>query len=135
VVRSSAASDVYKRQALLLVAVSMTTLSSALSFGPAHALGWMTPSSLPALGLGLLLAGLAALCSTRSIVGLGLVVLTALVVLVSHAPADPYFALNLQNWEQGRFVRFHGLALWIGWLWPYAAMAWLLMRLGRAQEP
>jgi hypothetical protein len=121
--------------ALLLLAVSMTTLSSALSFGPAHALGWMTPSSLPALGLGLLLAGLAALCSTRSIVGLGLVVLTALVVLVSHAPADPYFALNLQNWEQGRFVRFHGLALWIGWLWPYAAMAWLLMRLGRAQEP
>ena len=37
---------------------------------------------------------------------------------------------TLQGWEQGRFVRFHGLAQWVGWLWPYAAMAWLLGRLG-----
>jgi hypothetical protein len=56
------------------------------------------------------------------------------VVMVSQAPVDPYFADSLQAWEQGRFIRFHGLALWIGWLWPYAAMAWLLGRLG-TQEP
>jgi hypothetical protein len=36
---------------------------------------------------------------------------------------------SLQAWEQGRFVRFHGLAQWIGWLWPYAAIGWLLARL------
>jgi len=53
------------------------------------------------------------------------------VVLVGQAPVDPYFAASLQSWEQGRFIRFHGLALWIGWLWPYAAMLWLLGRLGR----
>ena len=41
---------------------------------------------------------------------------------------DPYFADSLQGWEQGRFIRFHGVARWIGWLWPYAAMAWLLAR-------
>jgi hypothetical protein len=62
--------------------------------------------------------------------GLGLVVLTGLVVGVAPAPADPYFAQSLQAWEQGRFVRFHGLAQWVGWLWPYAAMSWLLSRLG-----
>ena len=62
--------------------------------------------------------------------GLALMVLTGLVMLVAEAPADPYFALSLQAWEQGRFVRFHGLAQWIGWLWPYAAMLWLLTRLG-----
>ena len=43
---------------------------------------------------------------------------------------DLYFAQSLQSWEQGRFIRFNGLALWIGWVWPYAAMAWLLSRLG-----
>jgi VanZ family protein len=108
-----------------------TTLSTALSFGPANALAWVTPQTLPALALGTLLATACALLTTRAASGLGLAVLGALVVLVGQAPVDPYFAASLQSWEQGRFIRFHGLALWIGWLWPYAAMLWLLGRLGR----
>ena len=56
--------------------------------------------------------------------------MTGLVVGVAQAPDDPYFAQSLQAWEQGRFVRFHGLAQWIGWLWPYAAMGWMMSRLG-----
>jgi hypothetical protein len=47
-----------------------------------------------------------------------------LVVLLSwlnRAPASPYFAQSLEVWEQGRFIRFHGLSQWLGWLWPYAA--------------
>jgi hypothetical protein len=28
-------------------------------------------------------------------------------------------------------VRFHGVAQWLGWLWPWLAMAWLLSRLAR----
>ena len=66
----------------------------------------------------------------RLAAGVGLVALTGLVVGVAQAPADPYFAQSLQAWEQGRFVRFHGLAQWVGWLWPYLAMGWLLSRLG-----
>ena len=48
------------------------------------------------------------------------------VALLNQAPASPYFAQTLQAWEQGRFVRFNGLAEWLGWLWPYAAivLAW-----------
>jgi VanZ family protein len=117
---------------LLLLGVLATTLSTALSFGPANALAWQTPQTLPALALGALLAAGCALLEPRAAAGLGLAVLGALVVLVSQAPVDPYFADSLQRWEQGRFIRFHGLALWIGWLWPYAAMVWLLGRLGRA---
>ncbi|MGL6110564.1 MAG: VanZ family protein [Rubrivivax sp.] len=116
---------------LLVLGVAATTLSTALSFGPAHALAWLTPLSLPALALGALVAALCALLDTRAAAGLGLAVLGALVVLVSQAPVDPYFAESLQSWEQGRFIRFHGLALWIGWLWPYVAMAWLLSCLRR----
>ena len=86
--------------------------------------------ALRALALGLLAALLLAPMPARVAAGLGLVALTGLVVGVAQAPSDPYFAQSLQAWEQGRFVRFHGLAQWVGWLWPYAAMGWLLTRLG-----
>ena len=42
---------------------------------------------------------------------------------------DSYYAQTLQAWEQGRFIRFHGLSRWFGILWPYVALGWLLMRL------
>ncbi len=127
------------RRALLVLGLPVlgvlaTTLSTALSFGPANALAWVTPQTLPALVLGTLLAALCAPLGPRAAAGLGLAVLGVLVLLVSQAPVDPYFAQSLQSWEQGRFIRFNGLALWIGWLWPYAAMVWLLGRLGSGTD-
>jgi VanZ family protein len=110
------------------------TLSTVLNFGPSHALGWLAPSTVPGLCLGVVLALMAAALPRHMVAGAGLVALTGLVVGVAQAPADPYFAQSLQAWEQGRFVRFHGLAQWVGWLWPYAAMAWLLSRLNRHGE-
>lgn len=110
--------------------VAVLSLSTVLNFGPEHALTWLAPSTGPALVIGTVGAVLLAPVPRRVAVGLGLVVVTAGVVLVAQAPADPYFAQSLQRWEQGRFIRFHGLAQWIGWLWPYAAGAWLLGRLG-----
>jgi VanZ family protein len=114
----------------VLLGVSAMTLSTLLNFGPAHAAGWLAPAALPGLGLGLVLAVAAVPLPPKLAAGVGLVVLTSLVVGVAHAPSDPYFAQSLMAWEQGRFVRFHGLAQWVGWLWPYAAMLWLLTRLG-----
>jgi VanZ family protein len=114
----------------LMVAMAAMTMSTLLNFGPEHALAWLTPVTLPALGAATLLAAFMAPLSRRVITGLALVCLTALVALVAKAPADPYFAESLQAWELGRWVRFFGLAQWIGWLWPYAAMGWLLSRLG-----
>jgi VanZ family protein len=115
--------------ALLLGVVGMT-LSTLLNFGPSHALAWLTDRTVPGMGLGLALALVLVPTPRRLAAGLGLMALTGLVVGVAQAPADPYFAQSLQAWEQGRFVRFHGLAQWVGWLWPYAAMGWLLARLG-----
>ena len=113
------------------LALAVSTLSTALNFGPEHALAWWTPSTWRALALGVVLALLAIGAGPRLAAGLGLAALTALVVLVAQSPTDPYYAASLQGWEQGRFIRFHGLAQWIGWLWPYAAIAWLLTRLAR----
>jgi len=104
----------------------VTTLSTALNFGPQHALAWCTASSLGGLALGFVTALLLMASGRRIAAGIALVVVTAGVGLVAQAPADPYFAASLHGWEQGRFIRFHGLAQWIGWCWPYAATLWLL---------
>ena len=114
----------------MLVALAATTLSTALNFGPQHALAWGTQPVLMALASGTVLSGFAAVLPGRAAAGLGLVVLTALVALMAQAPSDPYYALSLQAWEQGRFIRFHGAAQWVGWLWPYAALGYLLVRVG-----
>ncbi len=119
-----------------VVGVLATTLSTALSFGPDHAWVWGTSVAwwavASACGLGLLLSW----TSRRAAAALGLMTLAALVALVTQAPADPYFALNLQAWEQGRFIRFHGASQWVGWLWPYLAMAYLMgMVAGRYPHP
>ena len=118
----------------LLLGTATSTLSTALNFGPDHALAWSTPGTWVALALGSALAAALALLPRRVAAGFGLVALTALVALVAQAPEDPYFAQSLQAWEQGRFIRFHGAAHWVGWLWPYVAMAYLLLRLGSREE-
>jgi VanZ family protein len=131
----SAARRGWSRLGLLLgaavLAVLGSTLSTALNFGPEHALAWWSTPTVLAMATALGLALALLWTGQRLAAGLGLVALTGLVVLVNMAPTDPYLAQSLQAWEQGRFVRFHGLAQWVGWLWPYAAIAWLLARLGR----
>ncbi len=113
----------------LALALGAMTLSTVLNFGPQHALTWLMPVTLPALGAATVLAVLLAPVGPRLAAAFGLVALTGLVMIVAQAPSDPYFAESLQAWEQGRFAHFHGLAQWIGWLWPYAAMGWLIARL------
>ena len=129
----------WRRLVLVLGALGLggltTTLSTALNFSPQHMLAWSTPQTLAALAFGALLAALLSVAPRRGVEGLGLMALTALVTLVAQAPADPYYAESLQLWEQGRFIRFHGAARWVGWLWPYAAIAYLLVRMGAREEP
>jgi VanZ family protein len=120
---------------LLLTAMATTTVSTALNFGPANATAWITPAAW--LGLlvgGLLGLGLSAL-RAELVAVIGLAAISAAVALVSRAPHDPYFAASLRLWEQGPFVRFHGLAQWVGWIWPYAAAAWLVARVAASLRP
>lgn len=117
-----------------LLGFGATTLSTALNFGPEHALTWVTTPVVPGIVLALLLAAPLAWLPRRGAAGLGLMAITALLAMVNQAPADPYFAESLQAWEQGRFIRFHGLAQWVGWLWPYGALAYLLGRVAARRE-
>jgi len=118
----------------VLVGVAATTLSTAMNFGPSHALAWRTPNAEAGFALGAVLAALCMLLPRRAAAGIGLAALSALVALVAHAPADPYFAESLQAWEQGRFIHFHGAAQWVGWLWPYTTLLYLLVRVAARDE-
>ncbi len=124
----------WQAPAALAAGLAATTLSTALNFGPQHAWAWLTPAVIPALVTGSVAALALAAMPPRGAAGLGLVVVMALVALVAQAPTDPYYAESLQGWEQGRFIRFHGLAQWVGWLWPYAVLIYLLMRVA-SREP
>ena len=115
--------------AMAVLALAGMTLSTALNFGPAHAGSWLTAESLLACILCIPLALPFVWLPRRWCAALALLVLAVAVVLGAQMPTGVYHALNLQSWEQGRFIRFHGLALWVAWLWPYLAMGWLLRRL------
>ncbi|MBV8503332.1 MAG: VanZ family protein [Paucibacter sp.] len=111
--------------------VLSTALSTALNFGPQHAWAWLTPPALPGLSLGLMLGLLAVPLPRRACAALGLVVLPSLIALVTHAPADPFLSISLQAWDQGRFVNLYGMGQWLGWVWPFGALAWLLTSVAR----
>jgi len=129
----------WRRAALLAAAVGVglaaNTLSAALNFGPVHALGWVTSTVPIGLAIGAALALACVLAGQRAASALGLVALSINVALVSQAPSDPYYAESLQQWEQGRFIHFHGLAQWVGWLWPFAGLVALFRRLVRNDAP
>lgn len=113
----------------LLGGMAATALSAALSYGPEHAWAWL---SLPvqigiaaALFVGVLLLG----APRRFCAALLLIALVVHLSLLNQAPESAYFAQTLATWEQGRFIRFHGLAQWLGWLWPFATLGYVLMAL------
>jgi VanZ family protein len=130
--------SVPKRAVFAVVAVALgtavTALSAALSWGPTHAWAWL---SLPVrLGLlfGLLLSLLMLAVPRRGCAAMLLLALVVHLAVLNQAPASAYFADTLQAWEQGRFIRFHGVAQWLGWLWPYAVLVYVLLRVSRPER-
>jgi hypothetical protein len=110
-----------------------TGLSAALSYAPQHAWDWMPLPVAAAMATALLAALALVATGQRLCAALGLLALGVYLGLLNQAPADPYFSQTLQTWEQGRFIRFNGLAQWVGWLWPYGAVLYLLARLQESQ--
>lgn len=116
---------------IALVGVAATALSAALSYGPAHAWAWLGMPVRVGIWVGLVLAALALALPPRASAVLLLVVLTLHLGLLNDAPTSAYFAQTLLIWEQGRFIRFYGLGQWLGWLWPYATLVYVLLRASR----
>ncbi|MDQ3059065.1 MAG: VanZ family protein [Pseudomonadota bacterium] len=120
--------------ATMAVGMATSALSAALSYGPEHAWAWLDAPVQAGVGLAGVLALLLVAVPRRAAAALALLALATHLSLLNQAPADPYFAQTLQIWEQGRFIHFYGLVQWLGWLWPYAALLYLLLRLS-SREP
>lgn len=116
---------------LLVTGVMVSGLSAALTWGPAHTWAWIDPPVTVGAGLAGVLATVLLGLPRRACAAVLLMVLAIQLTLLNGAPASPYFAQTLQTWEQGRFIRFHGLAQWLGWLWPPAVVAYLLVWVSR----
>jgi VanZ family protein len=106
--------------------VAVTALSAALSWGPVHAWAWLGLPVQVGMGMAVVLALVLSLVPWRASAALLLLSLGIYLSLLNQAPESAYFAQTLQAWEQGRFIRFHGLAQWLGWLWPYATVVYVL---------
>jgi len=110
--------------------LAVTALSAALSWGPAHAWAWLSLPVQVGMGLAVVLSLVLVLVPWRASAALLLLCLGIYLSLLNQAPESAYFAQTLHAWEQGRFIRFHGLAQWLGWLWPYATLVYVLSLIG-----
>lgn len=108
------------------VGVASTALSAALSWGPLHAWAWLGLPAQSGMVIAVVLAFLLAFVPWRVSAALLVLALGIDLSVLNQAPEGAYFAQTLQAWEQGRFIRFNGLAQWLGWLWPYCALVYVM---------
>ncbi|AMM24475.1 VanZ family protein [Variovorax sp. PAMC 28711] len=115
----------------LAIGVGATALSAALSYGPPHAWAWLSLPVQVGIAAAVVL-GVSMLWAPRRLcAALLLVAVIVHLSLLNQAPESAYFAETLARWEQGRFIRFHGLAQWLGWLWPFATLGYVTLALSR----
>ncbi|NUY03462.1 VanZ family protein [Paraburkholderia youngii] len=96
------------------------------------AFDWATPGALPGLVCGTVAALVALPLRRRVRATLAGVALVIALVFVNLLPVNPYFDAVLADWRQGRYLHFNGLARWLAWMWPYAALVWLAFAVERA---
>lgn len=109
----------------------VTGLSAVLSWGPGHAWAWLDFPTQVALVAALVLSALSSLLPIRACQALLLLGTGVYLSILNQAPENPYLTQTLQEWEQGKFIRFNGLAQWLGWVWPFAVLAYALALIWR----
>lgn len=107
-------------------AVWASALSAALSVGPEHAWVWLSAPVKAAFLSAMVLAMVLLWVPRRACAALALLALGVHLSLLNQTSVNPYYEQTLFLWEQGRFIRFHGLAQWLGWLWPFVSLVYLL---------
>jgi hypothetical protein len=115
----------------LAVGIVASALSAALSYGPDHAWAWLSMQVQFGIAGAPPAAGRRRRARRRLCAALLLVALVVHLSLLNQAPESAYFAQTLADWEQGRFIRFHGLGQWLGWVWPFATLGYVLTRVSR----
>jgi len=117
--------------AILALGVAASALSAGLSWGPQHAWAWLDAPVQLGLAAAAVFGAVLLRAPRRLCVGLALIAIVVQLGLLNQAPESAYFAQTLATWEQGRFIRFHGVVQWLGWIWPFATLGYLLLVLSR----
>jgi VanZ family protein len=124
------------RVRLLLVLVALTVLikigATFLQSEAGLVFNWATPGALAGLIGGTVAMLLALRLPRRLRAAFAAGALVIALLLVNLLPVNPYFDVTLADWRQGRYLHFNGLAHWLAWTWPYAALAWLAFSAERA---
>ena len=114
---------------VVVLALLSNTLSASVTYGPEHSVFWLTPVTAAGVALGCLAAVLTLGLSATALLRLMLALQTVVLCVVNLVPTSTYFAQTVQTWEQGKFIRFHGLTEWLSWAWPFALLLWGVMHL------
>lgn len=114
-----------------LAGFGVTTVTNGLSFGPEYATTWLEMPAQYGLMLGTGTGLILTLATRRFCWLLAFVSLVLQLTLQSTVALDPYFAQTLAMWEGGQFIRFYGATQWLGWLWPYAALLLVMVRISQ----
>ena len=119
---------------LTFAALAVKTLAFAIILHAEDSFSWLTRGALQGLVAGLALAMVALSLPRVARLALAAVLLMAAAVLVNLAPPNPYLAAILKLWQQGHFLNFNGLTRLVSWLWPFAAIAFLIYAAARRRD-
>jgi VanZ family protein len=122
------------RLVLLLIATTLAVKVGATFLQSQSGLifDWATPGALAGLVWGTLAALFALRLPRAARAAAATLALAVALVFVNVLPVNPYFDVVLADWRQGRYLHFNGLARWLAWTWPWAALAWTAFSLERA---
>jgi len=121
------------RIALLLVlsALAVKAMASAILFTPDNAFTWLTPSAAGGLLIGAIMLGGLSYAPPLAQRHTGILSLLVCLLVLNLAPANPYFLSTLQDWVQGKFLNFNGAAQFLSLIWPFFALWFLTHRTHR----
>ncbi|OEZ99970.1 VanZ family protein [Duganella sp. HH101] len=121
--------------ALIVAAIVVKALATALLFSPENAFVWVTPGAEGGFLIGAIM--LAGLTFAPHVAQRRLAVTTLLLslVIVNTTPANPYFVATLQTWVQGKFLNFNGAAQFLTLLWPFFAVWFLWLPSHKLNKP
>lgn len=110
---------------LIVAALMVRSMASALLFSPQNAFVWITPGAQGGFLIGLIMLGGLAFAPHLAQRRIAIACLLLSLVMVNTTPVNPYFMSTLQGWVQGKFLNFNGAAHFLALLWPFMAL-WFL---------
>ncbi len=116
---------------LLVTGVLAHALGHALAQGPENAWGWLWQPVQQGIILG-------SICSIFSCFAprwlskmlIFLLLIIQLPLLNDAAISDYYSNLETHTWLPGQFIRFYGITRWLGWVWPWIVMFYIIVQIG-----